>query len=231
MTENYFLSERDAAQAVITTILSYMDCKDRPINIALSGGSTPCTLFKEWEESYHCYTDWERICFFWVDERCVPSTNDNSNFKHAYDLLLSKVAISPNNYYRIYGEINPKESAITYSSLVKSKVKKENGVPQFDFVLLGIGNDGHTSSIFPNEMKFLNSENLYDVMLNPYDNTLRVGMTGDMMIKACNTIFFVLGEQKHEITHKVLKKENLNIFPASYVWHKAINSQLFASFK
>lgn len=231
MTENYFLSPKEAAQSVITTILGSMDQSNRIFNIALSGGNSPAMLFEEWERSYNVYTDWNRIRFFWVDERCVPPTSTSSNFKLAYDLLLKKVDIKREYYHRILGEDNPDESAINYSSLVKENVKSVDGIPQFDFVLLGIGDDGHTSSVFPNKMSLLSSENLYDVMKNPYDNSLRVGMTGRLMINALNTIFFVIGKKKHDITHKILKKENFNSYPAAYVWNKAKNAQLFASFK
>lgn len=230
MTESYFLTKEEAAQAVVTTILGCMDESDRTFYIALSGGSSPDVLFKVWQRDYHSYTDWNRIRFFWVDERCVPPTSDQSNFKLAYDLLLSKVDIPSNNYYRILGEAPPFETAIMYSSLVKSLVKSYDGIPQFDFVLLGIGEDGHTSSIFLDNMGVLKSHNLYEVMKNPYDDTLRVGMTGSMMIKALNTIFFVIGEKKHDITRQILKKENVDLYPASYVWNKADNSQIFASF-
>lgn len=231
MEENYYLTPQEAAQGVITKILGSMDQSDKIFNIALSGGSSPAILYKEWQQNYSGYTDWNRIMFYWVDERCVLPTSDLSNFKLAYDLLLSKVDIPSNNYYRILGEAPPEETALMYSSLVKSRVESVNGIPQFDFILLGIGEDGHTSSIFPNRMDLLVDEKIYEVMHNPYDSSTRVGMTGGVMINALNTIFFVVGEKKHGITHEIIKRENINIYPSSYVWHKSRNSSLFASFK
>ena len=147
---NFYASPVQASQTLITHILEAMDKElERPFTIALSGGTTPATLFEVWEREYAAYTPWSRIYFYWVDERCVPPGDDQSNFGLAYRLLFSKVGIPASHYYRIVGEGAPEEEAKQYSSIVKTTVPTVDGVPVFDFVLLGIGEDGHTSSIFP----------------------------------------------------------------------------------
>lgn len=176
---NLYASPVQASQALITHILEAMDKElERPFTIALSGGTTPATLFEVWEREYAAYTPWSRIYFYWVDERCVPPGDDQSNFGLAYRLLFSKVGIPASHYYRIVGEGAPEEEAKQYSSIVKTTVPTVDGVPVFDFVLLGIGEDGHTSSIFPDHQELLTAGEPYEVSVNPYNKTVRICMTG-----------------------------------------------------
>ena len=99
---NFYASPVQASQTLITHILEAMDKElERPFTIALSGGTTPATLFEVWEREYAAYTPWSRIYFYWVDERCVPPGDDQSNFGLAYRLLFSKVGIPASHYYRI----------------------------------------------------------------------------------------------------------------------------------
>lgn len=231
MTKNIFLTSVEAAQALITTIIADMDANPNKVfTIALSGGKTPEILYYIWVRDYALYTDWNRINFYWVDERCVPPTSDKSNFKLAYDHLLSKVAIPSNNYYRILGEAPAQETALMYSSLVKSRIPSKNEYPQFDYILLGIGDDGHTSSIFPKDMELLKDYRLYAVTRSPYDDTERVGMTGRILINARHTYFFVTGHSKQNITDQITEIDNEDKYPASYVWNHAHDAQLFACY-
>ena len=93
--------------------------------------------------------------FFWGDERCVPPSDSESNYKMAYDSLLSKLQIPSSNIFRIKGENNPKLEADSYSSLVIDHLGSVNDYPRFDLIMLGLGEDGHTASIFPNQNKFI----------------------------------------------------------------------------
>ena len=181
---NFYASPVQASQTLITHILEAMDKElERPFTIALSGGTTPVTLFEVWEREYATYTPWSRIYFYWVDERCVPPGDDQSNFGLAYRLLFSKVGIPASHYYRIVGEGAPEEEAKQYSSIVKTTVPTVDGVPVFDFVLLGIGEDGHTSSIFPDHQELLTAGEPYEVSVNPYNKTVRICMTGRPLIE------------------------------------------------
>ncbi|WP_455674671.1 6-phosphogluconolactonase [Phocaeicola sp.] len=225
-----YASSVQASQALITHILDAMEKEpERPFTIALSGGNTPAVLFEVWEREYAAYTPWTRIYFYWVDERCVPPTNDQSNFGLAYRLLFNKIKLPPMHYYRIVGEAAPEEEAILYSSLVKATVPTAGDVPVFDFVLLGIGEDGHTSSIFPDRRDLLTAEEPYAVSVNPYNKSIRICMTGRPMIEAKHTCFLVTGKNKCSILNRILNKDKMDIYPASYVWHHARNPQLYAS--
>lgn len=230
MNDSLYASPVQASQNLITRILEAMGKEpDRPFTIALSGGTTPAVLFEVWEREYAAYTPWTRIYFYWVDERCVPPTDEQSNFGLANRLLLSKAGIPPSHYYRIVGEGAPEEEARLYSSLVKTTVPTEDGVPVFDFVLLGIGEDGHTSSIFPDRKDLLTAEEPYCVSVNPYNHTVRICMTGRPLMMAKHTCFLVTGENKCNILKQILDKDKEEIYPASYVWHHARNPQLYAS--
>lgn len=230
MNDNLYASPVQASQALITRMLEAMAKEpERPFTIALSGGTTPAVLFEVWEREYAAYTPWTRVYFYWVDERCVPPTDDQSNFGLANRLLLSKVGISPTHYFRIVGEGVPQEEARLYSSLVKATVPTEDGVPVFDFVLLGIGEDGHTSSVFPDRKDLLAAEESYCVSVNPYNKSVRICMTGLPMMKAKHTCFLVTGENKCRILNEILDKTKECTYPASYIWHHARAPRLYAS--
>lgn len=224
-----YASPVKASQALLTHILEVMESElGHSFTIALSGGSTPAVLFEVWEREYAACTPWNRIYFYWVDERCVPPTDTQSNFGLAYRLLFGKTSVPATHCFRIVGEGIPEEEALLYSSLVKKTVPTMNGVPIFDFVLLGIGEDGHTSSIFPNRKDLLVSTEPYAVSANPYNQTIRVCMTGYPMIAARHTCFLVTGKNKLSILKQILNKEE-EVYPASYVWHHALNPHLYAS--
>ena len=103
----------------------------------------------------------------------------------------------------------------------------ENSVPMFDFVILGKGDDGHTSSIFPNEMELIHVEEPYVVSENPYDSSLRICLTGRPLVKAHHSYFLVVGETKKNIVEEVLKSDSDKVYPAGYVWHHAREPHLF----
>ena len=225
-----YISPRQASQTLITHILEAMEKEpERPFTIALSGGTTPAVLFEVWEREFAAYTPWARLYFYWVDERCVPPTDAQSNFGLADRLLFGKINLPASHYYRIVGEGAPGEEAILYSSLVKATVPTVDEVPVFDFVLLGVGEDGHTSSVFPDRKDLLTAAEPYAVSVNPYNKTVRICMTGKPMIEAKHTCFLVTGENKCSILKKILDKKQEDIYPASYIWHHARMPKLYAS--
>ena len=169
-----------------------------------------------WEREFAAYTPWARLYFYWVDERCVPPTDAQSNFGLADRLLFSKINLPASHYYRIVGEGAPGEEAILYSSLVKATVPTVDDVPIFDFVLLGVGEDGHTSSVFPDRKDLLTAAEPYAVSVNPYNKTVRICMTGKPMIEAKHTCFLVAGENKCSILKKILDKEQEDKTPTIF---------------
>jgi len=229
MIWNNYRTGEDAASAMLGQMMEEMDNNPlRTFHIALSGGNTARLLFAVWKERFVRQTPWLRIHFYWVDERCVPPDSRESNFGEADRYLLSPLNVPRTQIHRIMGEASPKEEALSYSALVKASLPSEDGVPIFDYVLLGIGEDGHTSSLFPNHTELLDWQEIYAVTQNPYDGTFRIALTGRALMKAKRTYFLAVGKQKSDMIRKVVE-EHTKELPASYIFHSARFSELFTA--
>jgi 6-phosphogluconolactonase len=187
-------------------------------HIALSGGSTPKSIF-EYLAAHHQNTiNWNKVNFYWGDERCVPPTDIESNYKMAYDSLLGKLQIPASNIFRINGENDPPLEAKRYSEIVKKLLPKNNNIPQFDMVMLGLGEDGHTASIFPGNIDLFNSENLFEVSQHTETKQKRITVTGRIINNAKQVFFLVTGENKSDRTAQIIEKKNgWQYLPASLV--------------
>lgn len=186
------------------------------ISIALSGGNTPKALFEYWLTKYSEKKLWHSIQYFWVDERCVAPSHAESNYGVAHTLFFEPLHISPLNIHRIQGEENPQKEALRYHSMLSKKVTKHKGIPQFDFILLGIGDDGHTASIFPgNENLFYIPQNVVNTT-NPYTKQQRITLTGPIINMAKHVMFIVTGESKRNIL-QVIADGTQKKYPAQYV--------------
>ncbi len=193
--------------------------KDKPgATIALSGGSTPKALFRLWAEQYRDSIAWEKVHFFWGDERCVPPDDEESNFKMADDLFLSRIKIPKENIHRIRGEAEPEEEARRYSEEIARCVSSRNGLPSFDMILLGMGSDGHTASIFPHQMDLLSSEAVCGVGIHPESGQRRITLTGNVINNAHEVAFLVTGWEKADKLEAIIKgkKESSN-YPAAHI--------------
>ena len=136
-------------------------------HIALSGGSTPKILFELLADEYEEEIEWEKVHFWWGDERCVPPTDDDSNYKMTKERLFDHISIPKSNIHRVLGENNPVDEAIRYGKLVDDSLPVSKGQPAFDLIMLGMGGDGHTASIFPHEMELLNNKATCAVATHP----------------------------------------------------------------
>lgn len=229
MIWNNYQTGKDAASAMLMQMIEEMDQNPlRIFHLALSGGNTAKLLFEVWRQQFSGQTPWLRIHFYWVDERCVSPDSLDSNYGEADRILLSPLSIPRTQIHRIMGEAVPKEEAVSYAALVKASVPTERGIPVFDYVLLGIGEDGHTSSIFPDRSDLLDSPEVYAVVQNPYDGSFRIALTGKSLINARRTYFLVVGKQKCSIIRKVVEEETKEL-PASYIFHSARFSELFTA--
>jgi 6-phosphogluconolactonase len=187
-------------------------------SVALSGGSTPKAIFRLIAEKYAHRPDWSRVLFFWGDERCVPPSDDESNYRMAYENLFKSLNINPLNICRILGEDNPGTEAMRYSRKVNELLPQINHLPQFDLVLLGLGEDGHTVSIFPYNIGLFHSEHLFETSLHPVTGQIRITATGKMINNAREVCFLATGTGKAEKVAQVLqKKEGWEKLPASLV--------------
>src|SRR5579863_7121386 len=118
-------------------------------SLAVSGGTTPKLLFEELVKSRF---KWDRVHLFWVDERAVPPTDPESNYKLAEDFLITPARIPRQNVHRIQGEIIPERAAEQYAADIRDFFELEDGgLPQFDIMQQGMGPDGHTASLFPGD--------------------------------------------------------------------------------
>ncbi|PLX03078.1 MAG: 6-phosphogluconolactonase [Marinilabiliales bacterium] len=188
------------------------------LSIALSGGSTPKLIFRFLTENFKEKINWSRILVFWGDERCVPPDDKESNYKMACDYLLNHVGIPPDNIFRVFGESNPNDEAKRYSQIVKSKLPSNNGIPVFDIVLLGLGDDGHTASIFPDNLSLFNTEKFFEVASHPQTNQNRITACGTIINFAKTIVFIATGTAKAEVISTILNKQgNWKKYPASYV--------------
>jgi len=138
-----------AAEYIVSTIRQTLARHDR-FSVVLSGGSTPKAVYTLLgQPPLVDRVPWSKVHFFWGDERCVPPDHADSNYRTAYDALLAHLDLPPRNIYRIQGEIPPVEAAALYERSIAEFFEQENQPPRFDLVLLGMGEDGHTASLFP----------------------------------------------------------------------------------
>lgn len=198
---------------------------NNPIHIALSGGSTPKSIFKYLNEKYGTKLVDERFHFWWGDDRCVPSDHDDSNYKWAYQLWLKPIGVSEKNIHRIMGENIPKEEALRYSEEIIKHVPIKNGLPVFDIILLGLGEDGHTASIFPDQMELLSSEKICEVASHSETGQKRITLTGTVINNSKHIVFLAVGEKKaakvkEVITDrdKTLPAANINAQNGKLTW-------------
>jgi 6-phosphogluconolactonase len=178
--------------------------------IALSGGNTPLLFFRNlsaFDQSKKNKVDWKRIHFFWGDERCVPPDSEDSNFGNANRVLFSLINIPKENVHRIQGENNPETEVVRYSELLLKTVPLKHGIPQFDWIFLGVGEDGHTASIFPNQISLFNSEKLCEISKHPETGQSRITMTGKILNMAKRITFMATGEEKQNVVKHILNNE------------------------
>ncbi|TVZ22787.1 6-phosphogluconolactonase [Dokdonia sp. Hel_I_63] len=216
MTLHISKTKQDVAQDFATYLMEAASGKDR-FTVALSGGSTPKIVFDLLAEK-HKDADWSKFQFYWGDERCVAPTDEQSNYKMTVDHLFSKINIPAENIHRILGENNPEAEAIRYAEVLESTLASENEVPQFDLVILGMGDDGHTASIFPHEIELWDSSNWCEVATHPESGQQRVSITGDIINNAQAVAFLVTGASKEEKVVTIInQEEDFRDYPASLV--------------
>jgi 6-phosphogluconolactonase len=194
-------------------------------HIAFSGGNTPSLMFDLWANEFRAETAWKRMRIYWVDERCVPSDDSESNYGTMRRILLEHVPISDSYIFPILGANDPKAEAFRYSKQVEKSVPIVFGLPSFDMILLGVGEDGHTASVFPGQEHLFCSFRLYEVSINPHTNQKRITMTPNVILNAQRVIFLVSGKNKKNVVRDIVNSGDLT--PAAYIAHHASNVELF----
>jgi 6-phosphogluconolactonase len=175
--------------------------------IAISGGTTPKSMFQllaDPAEAFLKQVPWDRIELYWVDERCVPPDHPESNYRMTKEALLSKVPLPAERVHRMEGELDPEVAAARYESVIRNTFRLEGAeTPTFDLILLGMGDDGHTASLFPhtgalNEMSHIVVPNHV-----PQKDTWRITLTWPVINQGREVAFLIEDEEKAEVLHDV----------------------------
>ena len=183
--------------------------------VVLSGGSTPETMYGILARDCADRIDWSKVYVFFGDERAVPPHHDDSNHKMASEVLLDHVPVA--NVHRMRGELPPEEAAEAYEEELRKFFQTED-VPRFDLILLGLGADGHTASLFP-ETSAIEVHDRW-VVANPVLklDTTRITLTIPIINAARAVIFLVAGEDKAEALGEILEGEaDPRAYPATLI--------------
>ncbi len=190
--------------------------------VAISGGHTPQRFFELLGEMPDALTlSWDKIQLFWVDERYVPIDSQWSNYKLAADTFINKVPIHPDNVHRIPTESSDfKIAAAAYEQTITEVFGLEPGhLPQFDMVVLGMGVEGHTGSLFPNSFASLDKEDLACVVYVLDEKLNRITLTGPVICAASHVAVLVSGSEKASILKEVLSSEPDEVkYPIHILW-------------
>lgn len=194
------------------------DHSGEAFHLAISGGKTPELLFAILTQKYADSMQWHKVHFWWVDERMVPPDDPESNFGTANRLLLSQIITPEQNIHPIKGENDPEAEALSYSEQIQEKLTQQNGWPIFDLILLGMGDDGHTASIFPDQIHLIDSNLTCEVAIHPQSGQKRVTLTGRVINNASKVCFIATGSSKADRLAEILEKtEKANRLPAAHI--------------
>lgn len=196
------------------------------VTIAVSGGSTPKLMFTQLARSG---ADWGKVHVFWVDERCVPATHEDSNYRMTEEFLIKPARIPHRNVHRIRAELAPEVAARNYESEIREFFALDDGeLPHFDLVHLGVGPDAHTASLFPGEPLIENREKLVGSVWVEKFRQHRITLLPGVLLAARHAAVLVCGADKADAMQKVLRApyEPL-VYPAQIVAHHSRRASWF----
>lgn len=176
-------------------------------NIALSGGNTPKKLFDELARDYADKIPWDKINIFFVDERFVPHDHPESNYGMTRKHLIDKINIPAGNVFPMVNSNDSEEEPNDYARFIFAKVPQQFGVPRFNLILLGMGEDGHTASIFPDQIMKIHSDKICDTAIHPVTKQIRITFTGKLINNAENIFVLTTGSNKAEMIDMVFNHE------------------------
>lgn len=213
---------RRAAEEFVNCAEASVRARDR-FTVALSGGSTPRSLFQLLVDSgspFRTRVPWEKCHFFWGDERHVPPDHPDNNYRMAREAMFSKISIAPQNVHRIKTE-NPvaQKAAEDYAQELRAFFRLAQGqLPRFDLVFLGMGPDGHTASLFPGTDALREQTRLVAAPWVEKFSTYRVTLTAPILNNAGQIIFLIAGSDKAEALREVLQGSyQPHLYPAQLI--------------
>ena len=185
--------------------------------VALSGGNTPAAMYKLLSTDFYINRiNWKSIYFFWGDERCVALNDKNNNSYNAKNILLNKVTVPKKNIFIIPVNESPVNAAIYYEATIKIVFKTDK--PVFDLILLGMGDNGHTASLFPNTTILQEAKALVKEVYVKEIKMNRISFTAPLINNAKHILFLVTGKEKQQMLKTVLEgKYEPEKFPAQMI--------------
>ena len=209
----------DVARAFADHLVAKLENGDGPLFWALSGGSTPKLLFKLMAEEYRDKIDWSRLHFFWGDDRMVPYDDPESNYGEVKSLLFDHVPVVQEQIHPVPTDLPAEEAAEAYAATISELLpQNSDGMPIFDINMLGMGGDGHTASIFPDNMELLTDDRICAVAKHPESGQLRVTLTGPVINASDEVAFLITGSSKTIRVAQILNRTPLaEQFPAAHI--------------
>src|SRR5580698_8754101 len=177
--------------------------------IAISGGSTPKATFQllaDPSQPFRNHMPWDSLDLYWVDERCVPPDDNDSNYRMTREAMLDHVPLQPEQIHRIEGELDPEAAAARYESELRNSFRLEGAEsPRFDLVALGMGPDGHTASLFPGTEAIHELGRVVVANYVPQKDTWRITLTWPVINESREVFFLIGGKDKADPLHRVLQ--------------------------
>lgn len=195
-------------------------CSHGQFMVCLAGGSTPEAMYELLATRFELSVDWKEVQFFWGDERCVPPEHKSSNFAMASRTMLTKLGIDPSQVHRVRGELEPQQGAKAYEEELKKAFSLTGGgFPRFDLVLLGLGANAHTASLFPGDPA-IHEKKRIAVAVEVDDPTQRhrVSLTAPVLNNAARVMFVVHGDDKAPAVQQIVEgPRDPDRFPAQVI--------------
>ncbi len=191
--------------------------------IAVSGGSTPKAAFQllaDPDQPFRKRMPWEALELFWVDERTVPPDHAESNYRMTREALLDHVPLRPDQVHRMEGELDPEVAAARYESELRNSFRLEGAeTPRFDLISLGMGDDGHTASLFPHTAAIHEMSRLVTANQVPQKDTWRITLTWPVINQARSVFFLIGGSDKARRVHEVFTgPRDPERLPSQLIW-------------
>ncbi|MFZ7259700.1 6-phosphogluconolactonase [Avibacterium avium] len=214
---NVIFENAQSAVEKIAEELKQYSLEGRPVHISLSGGSTPKLLFKTLAAApYNQAIQWQNLHFWWGDDRMVAPSDPESNYGEVQKLLFDHIEIPAENIHRIRGEAPVEQELARFQNELAEVVP--NG--EFDWIILGMGADGHTASLFPHQTNF-DDENLAVIAKHPETGQVRISKTSKLLEQAKRITYLVTGAGKAEILKEIQSTPAENLpYPAAKIQAK-----------
>ena len=214
---------RRAAQYFVEMASEAVQAQGRA-RIAISGGSTPKATFAllaDQNEPWRNHMPWDCLDLYWVDERCVPPEDADSNYRMTREAMLDHVPLKPEQIHRIEGELAPEAAAARYESELRNSFRLEGAeVPRFDLIALGMGPDGHTASLFPRTAAIHELSRLSVANHVPQQkDSWRITLTWPVINRASSVFFLIAGDDKASVLNEVLTgPHDPERLPSQLIW-------------